>query len=73
MTGGLIGCFGAKLLFTHLDIYKMSQGFIPFFPVTPDTLALGLVVAGMLGVVSSLAPAYSTMQLTVVEGLRELD
>ena len=73
MTGGLIGCFGAKLLFTHLDIYKLSQGFIPFFPVTPDTLALGLVVAGMLGVVSSLAPAYSTMQLTVVEGLRELD
>jgi putative ABC transport system permease protein len=73
MTGGLIGCFGAKLLFTHLDIYKMSQGFIPIFPVTTDTLALGLVVAGILGVISSLAPAYSTLRLTVVEGLKELD
>jgi putative ABC transport system permease protein len=73
MTGGLIGCFGAKLLFTHLDIYKMSQGFIPIFPVTTDTLALGLVVAGILGIFSSLAPAYSTLRLTVVEGLKELD
>jgi putative ABC transport system permease protein len=73
MTGGVIGCFGAKLLFTHLDIYKMSQGFIPIFPISADTLALGLVVAGILGVASSLAPAYSTLKLTVVEGLRELD
>jgi putative ABC transport system permease protein len=73
MTGGLIGCFGAKLLFTHMDIYKMSQGFIPIFPISADTLALGLVVAGLLGVVSSLAPAYSTLKLTVAEGLKELD
>ena len=73
MTGGLIGCFGAKFLFTHLDIYKMSQGFIPMFPITADTLALGLVVAGLLGVVSSLAPTYATLKLTVVDGLKELD
>ncbi len=73
MAGGLIGCFGAKLLFTHLDIYKLSQGFIPFFPMTTDTIALGLVVAGLLGVASSLAPAYATMKLTVVDGLKELD
>src|SRR2546426_7730358 len=61
MTGGLIGCLGAKFLFTHLDIYKLSQGFIPFFPIKADTIALGLLVAGLLGIVSSLAPAYSTM------------
>jgi putative ABC transport system permease protein len=73
MTGGLIGCFGAKFLFTHLDIYKMSKGFIPIFPITADTLALGLIVAGLLGVISSLAPAYSTLKLTVVDGLKELD
>jgi putative ABC transport system permease protein len=73
MTGGIIGCFGAKFLFTHLDIYKMSKGFIPIFPITADTLALGLIVAGLLGVISSLAPAYATLKLTVVEGLKELD
>ncbi len=73
MTGGLIGCFGARVLFTHLDIYKLSQGFIPFFPITADTIALGLVVAGLLGVASSLAPVYATLKLTVVAGLKELD
>jgi putative ABC transport system permease protein len=73
MTGGVIGCFGAKLLFTHLDIYKMSKGFIPIFPISADTLALGLVVAGLLGVVSSLTPTYSVLRLSVVNGLQELD
>ena len=73
MTGGIIGCFGAKWLFTNLDIYKMSQGFIPIFPISTDTIALGLVVAGMLGLISSLAPTFATLKLTVVEGLKELD
>jgi putative ABC transport system permease protein len=73
MTGGLIGCFGAKLLFTHLDIYQLSQSFIPIFPISTETLALGLVVAGLLGAASSVAPAYATLRLTVVEGLKELD
>lgn len=73
MAGGLLGCFGAKLFFSQLDIYKLSKGFIPMFPITVDTLALGLMVAGLLGVVSSLVPAYSTWKTTVVAGLRELD
>ena len=35
--------------------------------------ALGLLVALGLGVVSSLAPAWSSIKTTVAEGLRELD
>ena len=73
MTGGVLGCGGAKLFFTQVDIYKLSQGFIPQFPITVDTLALGLLIAAGLSVVSSLAPAYATLKLTVVAGLKELD
>jgi putative ABC transport system permease protein len=73
MTGGLIGCFGTKYLFGHVDIYKLSHGNIPLFPVSGDTLALGLVVAAVLGLVSSLAPAYTSIKMSVVEGLQELD
>jgi putative ABC transport system permease protein len=73
MTGGLIGCFGTKYLFAHVDIYKLSHGNIPLFPVSGDTLALGLVVAAVLGLVSSLAPAYTSIKMSVVEGLQELD
>jgi putative ABC transport system permease protein len=73
MAGGVTGCFGAKILFEGLDIYKLSHGFIPMFPVSAEVLALGLLVAVMLGVVSSLAPAYTSIKTTVVEGLRTLD
>jgi putative ABC transport system permease protein len=73
MAGGIIGCLGAKLFFAHLDIYKLSKGFIPLFPITPDTLVLGLLIAGLLGLASSLAPAYATSKTTVIQGLRELD
>jgi len=73
MTGGLLGCFGAKLLFTHVDVYKLSHGNVPMFPVTTDVIALGLLVALGLGVVSSLAPARASIKTTVVEGLKELD
>jgi len=34
---------------------------------------LGLLVALMLGVVSSIVPARASIKTTVVEGLRELD
>jgi putative ABC transport system permease protein len=73
MAGGLIGCFGTKFLFSHVDIYKLSHGNIPLFPVSGDTLALGLVVAAVLGLVSSLMPAYTSHKMSVVEGLQELD
>ena len=73
MVGGLLGCFGAKLLYSTLDIYKLSAGYIPMFPVTADVLATGLLVALLLGVLSSLLPAYASIHTTVVDGLRELD
>jgi putative ABC transport system permease protein len=73
MTGGVIGCFGAKVLFSHVDIYKLSGGNIPMFPVSADVIALGLLVALGLGVVSSVVPARASIRTSVVEGLQELD
>jgi putative ABC transport system permease protein len=73
MTGGLLGCFGAKLLFEHVGVYKLSRGNIPMFPVSADVIALGLLVALGLGVVSSLAPAWASIKTTVADGLKELD
>ncbi len=73
MAGGVLGCFGAKLLAETLDVYKLSSGFLPMFPVSADILAVGMLVALGLGVVSSLAPAYSSIRTSVVDGLKELD
>jgi putative ABC transport system permease protein len=73
LAGGVLGCFGAKILAETLDVYKLSNGFLPMFPVTADILAFGMLVALGLGVVSSLAPAWSTWRTSVVTGLKELD
>jgi hypothetical protein len=43
------------------------------FEVTPHILASGMMIAALLGVVSCLAPAYTSLKATVVEGLKELD
>jgi putative ABC transport system permease protein len=73
LAGGILGCFGAKLLAETLDVYKLSQGFLPMFPITAGILAIGMLVALGLGILSSLVPAYSSIRTSVVTGLKELD
>jgi putative ABC transport system permease protein len=73
MVGGIIGCFGARLLFGSVDMYTVSRGFFIKFGVTPHIIANGLLVAAMLGVVSCLGPAYTSIRRSVAAGLRELD
>lgn len=73
LTGGVLGCFGAKLLAETLDVYTLSHGFLPQFPVSAEILATGMLVALGLGIVSSLAPAWASVRLSVVTGLKELD
>ena len=59
LAGGVIGCFGARALFSSVDIYSLTQGFFIKFEVTPHILASGLLLAGLLGVVSALAAVSS--------------
>jgi len=70
--GGLLGCLGAKILFTGVDLSKMSYGFLRTFQVEPSTLALGISVALIVGVVSGGIPALHVTRLTVSEGLRRI-
>lgn len=73
LAGGVIGCFGARALFSSVDIYSLTQGFFIKFDVTPHILASGLLLAGLLGVVSALAPAWAAIRMPVIVGLKELD
>jgi len=72
LMGGLLGCLGAKILFTGVDLSKMSYGFLRTFQVEPSTLALGIAVALIVGVVSGGIPALHVTRLTVSEGLRRI-
>ena len=73
LAGGLLGCVGARLLFSSVDVYKMTQGFFIKFEVTPHILASGLLLAGLLGAVSCIAPAWASIRMSVVTGLKETD
>ena len=73
MAGGCLGCFGAWFASLHLDIYTLSQGFFVKFEVTPQIVALGLLIAVGLGVTSCLVPAIVSIKTSVVEGLRTLE
>lgn len=73
MLGGLIGCGGARALFDHVDVYKITQGFFIKFEVSAHILSGGLLLAALLGVVSCIAPAMASARMTVVAGLKEMD
>lgn len=73
LAGGLLGCVGARLLYDNVNIYKFTQGFFIKFDVTPHILAAGLLLAGLLGALSCVAPAWASIRMSVVAGLKETD
>jgi len=70
LSGGILGCFlalGAVSGMTH------APGMGLFFSgmrVTPSTLLLAILIAGMVGLLSAIVPAYHAAKLDIVEGLR---
>jgi len=72
LMGGLLGCLGAKLLFAGVDAPRLTMGFIRSFQVELPTLAMGIAIALLVGVVCGGIPALHISRLTVSEGLRRI-
>ena len=68
LAGAIAGVGGAAILFSS---GKFS--FFPVFELTPRIAGLGLLIGAALGVISTLAPAWSASRMSVVEGLKTLD
>jgi putative ABC transport system permease protein len=71
--GALIGIGGAYLLFTYGNVAKMTNGFFPSLPVTPNIIGISTLIAAMLGIVSSIMPGIAVARMSVTEGLKTLD
>lgn len=71
--GFLLGAGGAWCLYTYVDAPSLTAGMFPTLDVTPRILGTAALVASLLGVVSSLAPAISVTRMSVVDGLKTLD
>jgi ABC-type antimicrobial peptide transport system permease subunit len=72
LTGGLIGCLGARALYTAVDMADFTQGMFQRFEVTWGIVAVGLGLSIVLGLLSTAVPAYRASNLTVAEGLRHV-
>lgn len=70
LTGGILGCLIAPLL-----VFVMSHApgmglFLTGMKVTIPTFLLAVFIAGMVGFLSAILPAYHAAKLDIVEGLR---
>jgi putative ABC transport system permease protein len=70
LTGGALGCLLAMLLVSAMSHVPGLGLFFSGMQVTPPTLLLAIFVAGMVGLVSAIVPAYHSSKLDIVEGLR---
>jgi putative ABC transport system permease protein len=70
LTGGVLGCLLATLLVTGLAKAPGMGFFFIGMSVTLPTFLLALFVAGMVGFLSAILPAYHAAKLDIVEGLR---
>jgi putative ABC transport system permease protein len=70
LAGGLLGTLGARLFYSAVDVWKHTQGFFPVFIVEPETVALGLTLAVLIGLASAAIPAYRMSRQTIAQALR---
>ncbi len=70
LTGGALGCLLALGLVTLLSRAQGMGLLLSGVKVTPLTLLFAIFVAGTLGLLSAIIPAYHSTKLDIVEGLR---
>ena len=67
--GGGLGLTLAKLFTLRGD---PTHGMLPFFYLPPNAIALGFVLALLIGLMAGILPALSAMRLRVVDALRRV-
>jgi putative ABC transport system permease protein len=70
LTGGAFGCLFAVLLISAMSHAPGMSMFLSGMKVTFPTLLLAMFVAGIVGLLSAIVPAYHAAKLDIVEGLR---
>jgi putative ABC transport system permease protein len=72
LIGGVLGCFGARLFYSLVDVWRYTQGMFPIFIVEPSTILLGLLLSILIGLASAVFPAFRVSHLTIAEALRRV-
>jgi putative ABC transport system permease protein len=70
LTGGALGCLLAIGLVSAMSHAPGMGLFLSGMKVTPVTLLLAISIAGIVGFMSAIVPAYHAAKIDIVEGLR---
>src|ERR1700722_15542136 len=70
LPGGAMGCVLALVPVSAMSHAPGMSLFLSGVKVTPPTLLLAILVAGMVGFLGAIIPAYHSAKLDIVEGLR---
>lgn len=70
--GGVVGAFGARFVFSLVDMAKMTQGFLTNFSVPSSTIITCLAISAGIGLLSGGLPALRATGMSVVDGLRRV-
>lgn len=70
--GALLGSWGAKLIFSSINMAAVTSGFIQRFQVTPGTLMLCVAIGVFVGVFSAGIPALQAARRPVVDAIRRV-
>ena len=67
------GLTGLALTFPAVQVIKSYLGqYFRVFPLTRDTLGLGLAVALAVGLLAAILPAWRASRVTIAEALRKV-
>ncbi len=67
--GGILGIIGGGTLVYYMNDYLASKG-TTLFTITPRLIAIAIVFATLLGVISGMYPAYRAAKMSPMEALR---
>lgn len=70
LIGGVIGCVLAALLVSGARNAPGAMGFTNSMVMTPPVVLACIVTAGIIGLISSVFPAWSAARISIVEALR---
>jgi putative ABC transport system permease protein len=72
LIGGVLGALGAYGLVWLISHAKQAVGFFTILSVSPVTVVVAILVAGVVGLLSAAVPSYHASQVNIVDGLRHI-
>lgn len=72
LIGGTAGVLGGKVLFSFVNMAKVTQGFLIGFTIFPRAMAICVAVAAAVGILAGGFPAYQATRIRVVDGIRRV-